>query len=95
MQQLVLLSHQQWPDFADKLHKSWVLEHGIPMLAPKIGVANFIVMAVSSQILFSLLIDHYGLFGAPVKPVSVTQLFGAVLLLIGLATTQLAGSKLD
>ena len=65
------------------------------VLAPKIGVANFIVMAVSSQILFSLLIDHYGLFGAPVKPVSVTQLFGAVLLLIGLATTQLAGSKLD
>ena len=64
------------------------------VLAPKIGVANFIVMAVSSQILFSLLIDHYGLFGAPVKPVSVTQLFGAVLLLIGLATTQLAGSKL-
>ena len=64
------------------------------VLAPKIGVANFIVMAVSSQILFSLVIDHYGLFGAPVKPVSVTQLFGAVLLLIGLATTQLAGSKL-
>ena len=64
-------------------------------LAPKIGVANFIVMAVSSQILFSLMIDHLGLFGAPVKPISMTQLFGAVMLLIGLATTQLASSKLD
>ena len=48
------------------------------VLAPKIGVANFIVMSVSSQILFSLMIDHFGLFGAPVKPISLTQLFGAV-----------------
>ena len=64
------------------------------VLAPKIGVANFIVMAVSSQILFSLMIDHYGLFGAPVKPISMIQLFGAVMLLIGLATTQLASSKI-
>ena len=65
------------------------------VLAPKIGVANFIVMAVSSQILFSLMIDHFGLFGAPVKPINMAQLFGAVMLLIGLATTQLASSKLD
>ena len=65
------------------------------VLAPKIGVANFIVMAVSSQILFSLMIDHYGLFGAPVKPISMIQLFGAVMMVIGLATTQLASSKLD
>ena len=65
------------------------------VLAPKIGVANFIVMAVSSQILFSLMIDHFGLFGAPLKPISITQLFGAVMLLIGLATTQLASNKID
>ena len=64
-------------------------------LAGKIGVANFIVMAVSGQIMFSLMIDHFGLFGAPVKPINMTQLVGAVLLLIGLATTQLASSKLD
>jgi transporter family-2 protein len=65
------------------------------VLASKIGVANFIVMAVSGQIMFSLMIDHFGLFGAPVKPINMTQLVGAVLLLIGLATTQLASSKLD
>ena len=65
------------------------------VLAGKIGVANFIVMAVSGQIMFSLMIDHFGLFGAPVKPINMTQLVGAVLLLIGLATTQLASSKLD
>ena len=65
------------------------------VLAGKIGVANFIVMAVSGQIMFSLIIDHFGLFGAPVKPINMTQLVGAILLLIGLATTQLANSKID
>jgi transporter family-2 protein len=41
------------------------------VLAGKIGVANFIVMAVSGQIIFSLLIDHFGLFGAPIRPVNL------------------------
>jgi len=65
------------------------------VLAAKIGVANFIVMAVSGQIMFSLMIDHFGLFGAPVRPINLTQLGGAILLLVGLATTQLASSKID
>ena len=65
------------------------------VLAPKIGVANFIVMAVSGQILFSLMIDHFGLFGAPVKSINLLQFGGTILLLIGLATTQLAGTKMD
>ena len=65
------------------------------VLAPKIGVANFIVMAVSSQILFSLMIDHFGLFGAPVKPIDLTKIFGAGLLLLGVAITQLTPSRPD
>ena len=65
------------------------------VLAPKIGVANFIVMAVSRQILFSLMIDHFGLFGAPIKPVDLTKIFGAGLLLLGVAITQLTASRPD
>ena len=65
------------------------------VLAGKIGVANFIVMAVTGQIMFSLVIDHFGMFGAPVKPINMTQLVGAILLMIGLATTQLAATKID
>ena len=65
------------------------------MLAPKIGVANFIVMAVSGQILFSLIIDHFGLFGAPIKLVDLTKISGAGLLLLGVAITQLTASRPD
>lgn len=63
------------------------------LLVPKIGVANFIVCAVSSQIIISVLIDNYGLFGAAVKQVSLTKLIGISLLLIGLVITQLADKK--
>ena len=63
------------------------------LLAPKIGVANFIVCAVSSQIITSVLIDNYGLFGATVREVSTTRIVGVLLLLIGLVITQLADTK--
>ena len=63
------------------------------VLAGKIGVANFIVMAVSGQIIVSLLIDHFGLFGAPIRPVNLLQLIGSVMLLVGLVVTQLANGK--
>ena len=63
------------------------------ILANKIGVANFIVMVVSGQIIFSLIIDHFGLFGAPLRPVNLLQVGGAALLLVGLVTTQLANGK--
>ena len=33
------------------------------VLAGKIGVANFILMAVTGQIMSSMIIDHFGLFG--------------------------------
>ena len=63
------------------------------VLAGKIGVANFIVMAVSGQIIFSLLIDHFGLFGAPIRPVNLLQIAGAIMLLGGLVITQFANGK--
>ena len=55
--------------------------------------SDLIVMAVSGQIIFSLMIDHFGLFGAPVRPANLLQVGGAALLLVGLVTTQLANGK--
>ncbi|MDC0648996.1 DMT family transporter [Alphaproteobacteria bacterium] len=62
-------------------------------LAEKIGVANFIVVAVSAQITLSLLIDHFDLFGAPIRPVNLLQLGGASMLLGGLVIAQLANGR--
>lgn len=58
------------------------------LLAPRIGVSNFIFFAVSSQILISICIDHFGWFGVQIRPVDSVKLIGAGLLISGLVITQ-------
>jgi bacterial/archaeal transporter family-2 protein len=58
------------------------------LLAPRIGVSNFIVFAVSSQILMSIAIDHFGWFGVQIRPADSIKLIGAGLLISGLVITQ-------
>ena len=60
------------------------------LLAPRIGLANFIVCAVSAQIIISVVIDHFGLLGAMVRPVSMTRLIGIGLLIAGIIVTQVS-----
>ncbi len=64
------------------------------LLAPRFGVGNFILFAVAAQIISSALIDHFGLFGAIIRPVNLVRLGGISLLLIGLAITQIANAKI-
>jgi len=62
-------------------------------LAPRFGVANFIMFAVASQIIGSIVIDHFGLFGATARPVNMVRGAGILILLTGLFITQLANAK--
>ncbi len=52
------------------------------ILAPRLGVALTFVLVVAGQMAVSLLVDHYGLLGLPVKQINWQRLVG-VLLLIG------------
>jgi bacterial/archaeal transporter family-2 protein len=54
-------------------------------LIPKLGATAMIGAFITGQLLMSVLIDHYGLLGAPVSPISVQRLCGVCLLFIGLA----------
>ena len=50
---------------------------------PEIGFASLFNLIISGQILFSLIVDHYGLLGAPVHALSPARLGGVALLLVG------------
>ena len=63
------------------------------LLAPRMGVGNFIICAVSAQILSAVTIDHFGLFGAAVRPLDLVRAGGILLLVAGVLVTQLAGQK--
>ncbi len=41
------------------------------VLAPKIGLSALLGLAIAGQIISSLVIDHFGLMGAVVRPVSL------------------------
>ena len=48
------------------------------------GIALTFALAVSGQIFLSLLIDHYGLFGAAIRTITLEKLIGAALIIGGL-----------
>ena len=48
------------------------------------GVALTFALVVAGQIFISLLIDHFGLLGSVVRPVSIPKIIGALLIIAGL-----------
>ena len=48
------------------------------------GLALTFALVVSGQLFMSLLIDHYGLFGSAVRTITLPQVIGVVLILVGL-----------
>ena len=65
----------------------------VTLLAPRIGVGNAILFVMVAQIFTSAAIDHFGLFGAVVRPLSGLRLVGLTVLLLGLAVSQLSDTR--
>lgn len=61
-------------------------------VAPVLGIAMFFVCVVAGQLFASTLIDHFGAFGAQVKPIDSVKVIGLVLVLIGVALVRRGGS---
>ncbi len=53
------------------------------ILLPKLGVATTVTLIIAGQMLMSLVMDHYGLLGVPVKEISLARIGGAVLVILG------------
>lgn len=51
--------------------------------APKLGMASLISIIVASQLLTSLVLDHYGLFGFAQHSINLSRLLGGALLIAG------------
>lgn len=58
------------------------------ILAPVLGAATMLGLIVTSQMLASIVIDHFGLVGFPVHPISLWRSVGAILLIIGVFLIQ-------
>ena len=62
----------------------------ITYIAPHFGVGNAVFFVLIGQMISAALIDHFGLFGAQVSPLSLTRAAGLSLMAIGVWVTQQA-----
>jgi transporter family-2 protein len=53
------------------------------LMVPRIGVAAAIVLIITGQLFMAATIDHFGLFGVLLKPLTVHRLIGLGLVLLG------------
>jgi len=52
-------------------------------LVPRLGVAMTFSLIIAGQMIVTLIIDHYGLFGVPVKEISLVRIGGILLITAG------------
>ena len=90
---LIAISTQPWWSLLGGILGSCALLSYV-VLAPRIGLSAFLGLAIAGQILSSFMSDHFGLWGATERPVSLIKLVGTIVMLVGL-TVALLGDKLS
>lgn len=56
---------------------------GMILITPQIGVANIVALSFAGQILFALVLDHFGLLGFSMHALNQMRVLGACLLIAG------------
>lgn len=59
-----------------------VIVGAIGYVVPRMGLAPGFTMIVAAQFIAAALIDHFGLFGAALRPMDLSRTFGLVMLLL-------------
>ncbi|MFA9372045.1 MAG: DMT family transporter [Labilibaculum antarcticum] len=60
----------------------------IIFLIPRLGAALSFGLIVCGQLVFSLILDHFGMFGVPVQPINWGRIAGVLLILVGVLVIQ-------
>jgi transporter family-2 protein len=97
---LVALQHTSTPEFRSLRRMPWwgwlggacaaTYVVATFMLIPEIGAATTVALTVTGQQLFSAVIDSFGLFRMPRRPLTTRRIIGLVLLIAGSVLVQLA-----
>ena len=60
-----------------------IIVGSIGYVVPRLGVAKGFTLIVASQFLIAALIDHFGFFGASVRPMDISRICGLGFMLLG------------
>lgn len=53
------------------------------LLVPRLGVAVTFSLIIAGQMLITLVLDHYGLLGVPIRSVNLPRVLGVLLIIAG------------
>lgn len=94
----IFVLHIQWPTVGVAMQAPWYLWIGgllgaivvsaTIILAPVLGAATMMGLIVAGQMLTSIFLDHFGLVGYPIHPISFWRAMGAIFLIVGVALIQ-------
>ncbi|CAN0161925.1 unnamed protein product, partial [Chrysoparadoxa australica] len=62
----------------------------VTLLAPIVGLGNAIFFVLVGQLISAAVIDHFGLFGARLSPLTLTRATGIAVMVLGVWITQRA-----
>lgn len=65
----------------------------ITWVGPRFGIGNAVMFVLAGQIVSSAAIDHFGLFGAPQKPIDLLRAVGLVIMASGIVIAQIAANN--
>ena len=66
----------------------------ITWVGPRFGIGNAVMFVLAGQIISSAAIDHFGLFGAPQKPIDLLRAVGLVVMASGIVIAQIAANNI-
>jgi transporter family-2 protein len=66
----------------------------ITFLAPRFGLGNAILFAVTAQLITSALIDHFALAGAALRPLTMMRAVGLLIVITGVVITQISDRQI-
>lgn len=63
------------------------------LLFPRLGALETVVLPILGQVIMGLVVDRFGLFGAPAMPVSWMRVLGAAVVFAGIVVVLRAGKR--
>ena len=60
-----------------------VVIFSVSYMIPRIGVATALIILLAGQLFIGTMLDHFGLFGASVRPLDTTRVLGLSVVLVG------------
>ena len=79
-----------WSSIADAPWWAWCggvigafFVSAVTITAPKLGASAVMALVIAGQMVYAVLVDHYGLFGIAKHPVNMARIIGSISILIG------------